>query len=551
MAQQAAVLGRKFRRDLLATVRGGDAAALDAPLARLADAGIVVRDPSGVEGLFEFRHALLRDAAYQSMLKGQRRALHADVGRAIESTFPVLKELEPDLVAQHWALAAEPERAARYGLKAARLSAMRSSNVEAVAQASAVMEQARLMPAGPARDAIEIEACVATMGPLIATRGYGAPEVAKLTTRALELAQTMGPPTEAGLAQAFPILYCQWSHLQVTGQVRDAHALATKIKLRSDAQTAVPPKIIGRRLLGTSQLLLGDPAQARTSLEDALALYDAAEHAGLAYVYGTDFGVMSKCHLAIACWHLGDLARCQSLDREAQDDAKALEHANTQGYALTHLCLLRALERDIGGMAGLATELIALSRQRELPFWGAVALGFVGWYETCAGKPADGVVKLLGGLQFMNRMNLVYWMPTYRTWLAEAQLAVGDTAAADQSLAEALRVVERGDERWFESECWRVRAKLDLARGAAVADVMRTLKQSLDAAASTGSRSFALRTAIDVCRLAARDPSHGWEEPPRELLERCLAPFRDGPLMADQRDALALLDAEPRPVASR
>jgi hypothetical protein len=289
--------------------------------------------------------------------------------------------------------------------------------------------------------------------------------------------------------------------------------------------------------------LRGRPMQAREQLEQALALYEPSAHAGLAYVYGTDFGVMSKCHLAFACWHQGALADSTRVGSEALDDAIAMEHANTLGYALTHLCLLRALERDIPAMAALAKQLIDLSRERELPFWGAVALGFIGWYETCAGKARDGLAKLLGGLQFMSRMNLVYWMPTYRTWVAEGQLAVGDLPAAEQSLADALNVVERGDERWFESECWRVRARLDIAQGLGATTALATLERSMTAARANESRSFELRTMLDAYRLLEGGHTDAWGASRRELLERCLAPFKNGPQMADQKEAGALLNA--------
>ncbi|MFO1302322.1 MAG: AAA family ATPase [Burkholderiales bacterium] len=542
VAQQAAVLGRRFRHDLLVAVHGSGEG-LEPALQQLVAAGVILPDESGAD-VYEFKHALLRDAAYQSLLKVQRRALHLQVGEAIETHYPELKELEPDLVAQHWAQAGEHGRAARQWLHAARLSAMRSSNVEALAQTTAAVDQVKQLPAGPQRDGLELAASVAMMGPLISTKGYGAPEVETLTARALELARCMGPPTPEGIATAFPILYCRWSHLQVTGRVREAHELARAIIAQSEAQPSIPPRIIGHRLLGTSQLLRGRPAEARAHLEQALALYDPSAHAGLAYVYGTDVGVMTRCHLAFAYWHVGDLAGSAREGAAALAAASAAEHANTTGYALTHLCLLRALERDIPGMAALAMSLVELSRVRELPFWGAVAMGFLGWHEACAGRSQEGLAKLLGGLQFMGKMNLVYWMPTYRTWVAEAQLASGDLDAAERSLADALDVVERGDERWFESECFRVRARLQIAQGHDRSVALATLAQAMKTASANESRSFELRTALDAYRLLEGDHAHAWGEPRRDMLQRYLAPFRDGPQMADQKEAAALLGKE-------
>ena len=549
VAQLAAVLGRVFRRELLAALHGGDAAALDEALSQLADAGIIERSDSEMRAGYRFKHALLRDAAYQSLLRGQRRTLHGQVGATIEASFPEIGELEPDLVAQHWALAHEHERAARYGLKAARLSGARSSNLEAMAQAAGVFEQASHMPDGPLREGIELEACVAMIGPLIATKGYGAPEVADITARALALCRKR-EQTAGGFERIFPILYCEWSHKQVTGQVRQAFDLAKNMLAHAEAQPSSGPKVIARRLMGTSLLLVGQPENARVNLEAAVALYDAKEHAALAYLYGTDFGIMSKCHLALVLWNLGFLGRAVAIGDEAQKEALAFGHANTLGYAWTHLLILRALCRDIPGMATLAKQVVEFAKERELPFWGAIAQGFIGWYEVQAGDAKRGLALLQGGLTFMHRLNLVYWMPTYLTWVSEACMRVGDLAEAERAITEALAVVERGGERWFESECWRVKARLEIAQGHDAAAAIVPLRRSIEVCRAHGSRSFELRTAIDLARLVVAGGQDLWPETPRDLLLRVLAPFADEPEMADQKEARALLatfDAPPPP----
>jgi class 3 adenylate cyclase len=551
VAQLAAVLGRVFRKDLLVAMHSEDAGKLDAALSQLVESGIVERAQSEMPSGYRFKHALLRDAAYQSLLRGQRRTLHAQVGTTIETSFPEIGELEPDLVAQHWAQAHEHERAARYGLKAARLSAARSSNLEAMAQAAGVFEQASHMPGGPLREGFELEACIAMIGPVIATKGYGAADVAEIANRALELSRKQ-EATPGGIERIFPILYCQWSHKQVTGQVREAFELAKAMLAQAEAQPATGPRVIGRRLLGTSLLLIGQPASARVSLEDAVALYDPREHASLAYMYGTDFGIMSKCHLALALWNLGMLRRANSIGDEAQAEALAFGHANTLGYALTHLCLLRALNREIAGMATLAKQLMDFSTERELPFWGAVALGFLGWYEVNAGRAAEGRVKLGGGLKFMHQLNLVYWMPTYLTWVSEASAIVGDLDEAERSLGEAVAVSERGGERWFVSECWRIRARLEIERGRGVEAALPHLQRSLDEARLNGSSSFELRSAIDQFRLVDPLRPEPWHTSAAEALECALAPFAAEPEMADQREARDLLaDRHPGQTGTR
>lgn len=540
VAQRAAILGRVFRHDLLAAMHDAESATFSAGLAQLVESGIIERADNELRAGYRFKHALLRDAAYQSLLRKQRRHLHGLVANAIETAFPDISELEPDLVAQHWASAGEHERAARQGLKAARLSAARSSNLEAMAQVAGAFEQAAQLSNGELREGIELEACIAMIGPLIATKGYGAPEVADISTRALELCSRRKDDGSGGIGRIFPILYCQWSHKQVIGKIGEASVLAKEFLELAEAQSATGPCVVGRRLVGTSVLLAGQPELARTYLESALALYDPKEHASLAYMYGTDFGVMSKCHLAVAYWHLGLLDEADSIGNAALKDALGFGHANTIGYALSHECLMRTLGRDAPGLASLAHQLLDFSRERELPFWGAIAQGLLGWYAVQSGDTSRGLAMLGAALAFMRKLNLVYSMPMNLTWVAEGCVLAHNFDEAGRTLAEALSLFDRGSERWFEPECWRVKARLEMESGQGVAAAVASLRKSIDVAEASGSRSFALRSTLDLARVLASH-GHPYPEPAAEMLQRALAPFLSGAGRADQAEARALL----------
>ncbi len=540
VAQHAAVLGRVFRHDLLSAMLGDETMKFSAGLSQLLESGIIERADNELRAGYRFKHALLRDAAYQSLLRRQRRHLHALVANTIETAFPDIGELEPDLVAQHWASAGEHERAARQGLKAARLSAARSSNIEAMAQATGVFEQAAQLPDGESREDIELEACIAMIGPLIATKGYGAPEVADISTRALDLCRRRKDDGSSGIGRIFPILYCQWSHKQVTGRIAEAGVLAKEFLELAETQSATGPRVVGRRLVGTSLLLAGHPDEARTYLESALVLYDPKEHASLAYTFGTDFGVMSKCHLAIAYWHLGLLDEADAIGDQALKDAARFGHANTIGYALSHECLLRTLSRDSPGLASLARQLVEFSRERELPFWGAIAQGLLGWHEVQSGDTSHGLAMLGAALAFMRKLNLVYSMPMHLTWVAEGCVRARSFDEAGRMLAEALSHFDRGAERWFEPECWRVRAHLQIESGEDTTAAIASLRKSIDLAQATRSCSFALRSTLDLARLAAAQPGL-LPEPATDALACALEPFHAETDRADQKEARALL----------
>jgi predicted ATPase len=544
VAQFASVLGRAFPHDLLASMHGPQTERLDEGLERLLEARIIERADGGTRAWYRFKHALLRDAAYQSMLRKQRRALHAKAALAIQESVEAIAAQGPDLLAQHWANAGEPVLAAQWGLKAARLSAARSSNIEAMSQLTAVLEQAAQMPEGETRDEIELEARVAMIGPLIATKGYGAPQIADITAQALELCRRRARGTDADASRVFPILYCQWSHKQVTGKAHEAHDLAKQLLELAEGQPNTAPILIARRLLGTSTLLAGGaPASARAHFEAALALYNALEHAALAYVYGTDFGIMSKCHLALALWILGSTGQAGRLSEEAQQEAAAFGHANTLGYALTHLCLLKSLQRDIAGMAELARRIMDLAKERELPFWRAIAELFFGGHEALVGDPQRGVVMIRDSFQFMRKLNLVYGMPVYLTWLGEACARAGDLQAAERHVDEALAVAESGGERWFEPESLRLKAGLLIEGGHGPAAAAAVLRRSIEFAAERGECSFELRSTVDLARLLVAGNEALWDEPAEKALERVLAPFANEPPGPDQAQARALLQA--------
>lgn len=541
VAQVASVLGRTFSRDLLESMQGPAVEHVHDGLSRLLEARIIEPAESGARAWFRFKHALLRDAAYQSMLRKQRRALHAKAALAIEAIGPTEAQV-PDLLAQHWAKAGDPVRAAQWGLKAARLSAARSSNLEAMSQVGAVFEQAAQMPEGDPRDEIELEACIALLGPLIAAKGYGAPDVARITENALALFDRHAGG-QADPARIFPVLYCQWSHKLVTGQVLEAQSLARKLLDRAEMQKQSGPILIGRRLLGTSiQHSGGPPREARAYFEAALELYNRQEHAALAYVYGSDFGIMSKCHLALSLWLLGSTGRANELSEEAQRDAIGFGHANTLGYALTHLGMLKWLQRDLQGVAKLSRQILDLSKDRALPFWGAIAQIYIGSCETSSGEPKRGLLMIRDGLEFVRKLNLAYGMPSFLMWLAQACARTGDLDGALRHANEALAVAETGGEQWFNPETLRFKASLLIAVGADPAEAVSLLRRSIEFAAERNERSFELRSTLDLARLLVKAPSL-WPDPVAPMLERALAPFASEPVEPDHAEARALLNS--------
>jgi hypothetical protein len=303
VAQLAAVIGRNFSPRILTAVaaRRGEAAA--PPLARLVEADIVRLDRDGPERVYSFKHSLVRDVAYSSLLRRDRRDLHALVAETIETEFPDVAEAEPAYLAQHLAEAGLIAEAARMWLKAAKQAAEKSANSEAIAQLQAALNQIRRLRPGREQNDLELDVQLALIGPTIAAKGYGAPDLASVSRRALDLCAALKDEV-----RIYPALYARWSYDRVTGDVLNACRLADEFLTLADRHGTRTGRMIGHRLLGTSLMLTGRFRSAREHLERCVALYDADLDQSAAVTYGVDARITALSLLSTVAWHLGDSA---------------------------------------------------------------------------------------------------------------------------------------------------------------------------------------------------------------------------------------------------
>ena len=533
IAQLASVIGRSFSHRLLATVAREHHDRLDASLDRLRASGLIGLERNDDEMVYSFKHALVRDVAYYSLLKRQRRELHARVAEEIELQLPEIANREPDYLAQHLSEAGRTSRAAQMWLKAAKQAAERSANLEAVAQLNTALEEIRKLPAGLERDNLELNAQIALIGPTIALQGWGADAVAAVSSRAIELCHALDNDP-----RVFPALYARWSYLRVASDIGQAGALARDFLALAELKGTRADRMVGHRLLGTS-LLDGETEKARDHLERAAKLYDATADRATAVIYGTDVQVTSLSNLCVSCWLLGRVTEAVAHGQDALEYADRLSHAHTFGYACAHVCMLYTLERDVGMVQALAQRLLARAIEREIPLWILVARSFLGWSEVESGGLAEGIdtlEKLRGSFQ---NAHLVYWLPTYLCWLAEAYVRTDKLAEARLCLEQARNVFSRGGNYWYEVECLRIEGRLAAhpqINDAALAE--RCLEQALALARQRGQRGFALRAAGSLAGLLA---AKGQTERAHELLQHELEFFADQPDRGDRSDAKALL----------
>ena len=358
---------------------------LGSALDRLIAAGLLFRQGVPPYATYLFKHALVQDAAYGTLLREPRRALHARIADALEGQFAEIAERQPELLARHCSEAGLIEKAASLWGKAGQRSLARSALVEATEQLTRALGQIATLPATTALRREQIALQVALITPLMHIKGHAATETKAAADRArllIEQAEALGEPPEDPLL-LFSVLWSFWAtnYVRFNGEaIRD---LAAQFLALAQKQGATVPLIIGHRLIGTSLLLTGEIAQARTHLDEGIALYDPAKHRPLTTRFGQDARVTILSYRSLALWLLGYPKAALADTDQALSDARDIGQTATLMYALAHAPLTRIPCGDYAAAKAEADELLALADDKGVLFWKAAGMG----YEGCAFCP--------------------------------------------------------------------------------------------------------------------------------------------------------------------
>ncbi|MCZ6812388.1 MAG: AAA family ATPase, partial [Planctomycetota bacterium] len=535
VAQLAAVLGRMFEHELLAAVSPLGRDDLDKALEQLVGAGLVYRRGLAPNETFEFKHALVQEAAYQSLLKSTRQQHHARVAQVIEERFPETAETQPELLAQHFSEAGLAEAAIPHFHRAGQRAAERSANLEAIAHLTRGLELLETSPETPEHAKQELALQIALTGPLIAVRGYTAPETERTYARALELCKQIGDTPEI-----FPVLYGTHAFHFVSGRMTNAHQLGEEFLNLAESQQDDALRMVGHRLLGTDSQFIGNLTVARGHLEQAVALYQPERHRSLTFLYGQDVKVAALSMLQWNLWLLGHPDQALEHSQEALDLARAFSHANTLGYALSVSGIFDSLRRDWQGARRNADSILALTAEHGLPFWTGFARMSLGRALAAQGRVADGIASMKEGLTTFRTQHSGVFMPMYLVWLAEAYGEAGTAEEGLKLLDEAEAVMETGGERWYEAEANRVRGELLLARLARNrAKAEAAFRHAIEVARGHEAKSLELRAATSLARLWGENKKR---DEARDLLAPVYGWFTEGFDTTDLKDAKALLD---------
>ena len=393
IAQTASALGQTFDRDVLqALVSSTEQGTVGPALERLEAARLIERVEHDTTARYAFRHALMRDAAYNSVVRTRRRTLHGRIGGLLRDTLQGAGSARPELVAQHFATAGMAFDAAEQYEVAASRAAARLTHAEAAEHCQSGLEQLG-KTSDERRADLEIRLQIMLASQITVTRGNADPAVEAAFDRAREVAEQIGD--ERWLRRALRGLHT--FHL-VRGDIGQGLQISHRVKELSLSDDDPGQRIQVHRPHGLTLLYLGRFEEARRELLCAVSLYDADAHASHKFTYGSDPLVLARSHLGWVEWFLGDGERAKHECAAAVEIARAIDHPHTLAFALAFQCCLAEFDDDAPAAQRYAAELVHIAERHEYAYWLAWGRILGGWAEAMLGERAGGAANLIRGL---------------------------------------------------------------------------------------------------------------------------------------------------------
>jgi class 3 adenylate cyclase/predicted ATPase len=532
VAQVGAVIGREFSFELVAALVPLAEPELMGALARLVADGLVFQRGSPPDATYVFKHALVQDAAYESLLRSRRQVLHARTAQALESQFSELVRGQPETVAHHWANAGIPVRAAEYWTAAGQLALARSATTEALTHFRAALAEVAKLPESAERDERELAVQRATGSAMVAAHGFAAPETGQAYARALELTERLGD-----FGEMFPVLYGLCLYRLYRAELAAARAAAERLVGLAATGSDTGFLFFAHRAAGVSALPSGDFTGARQHLQCALSLYQSAEHRRPAFVYAFDPRVVCLDYLARTLLPLGEIQQAVQLSDEALDEARRLSHRNSLCLPLFYGAVLHQQLGEADRVAGLVAELEQIAREERFPIWAAGARILQGWLAANAGRPGVGGELIVGGICDWQATGARLMEPYFRSLLAEAKAAEGHLDQAADLLCGAIEQTDATGELWYAAELHRGLAETLRVQGD-VAGACAELRAALEIATRQCASLWRLRSALAL-GICLADAGEG--ERAVALLEPLLADADACRGAADRVEAMRLL----------
>lgn len=535
IALMAAVIGRPFAAPLLARCTTLPIAAVEESLQKLTDNGTLHMRLDRSSPTYEFRHALLRDVAYRSLLKSTCRTMHQRVADALVATYPQISDLEPEVLAHHLTEAGAGERSFELWQRAGEIAVHRSANHEAVVHLRKALATLDAMPRTEASLDRRLAMLITLIAPLLAATGYGSPQLDEAIEEAIDLCREIGSTD-----RIFPILYGRWLFTQAIGRHRMALSLAQEYLELATQHSDVMPKLGAYRALAWSHFNLGEPLRADEYLTRARLAYDQQLHRQFALLYGTDHEIGIGCGMVQTFWVLGRVREAWQAGEAVLARARATNHGLSLFLAgQWGGCLLNALLGRWPEVTELAIEMERNGSKHTVH--GAMIAGH--FYRRLAEAFQSGSLEaqIDAGAAIDSAIGAGYMlmMPFWMIILADSYLLAGRPSEAEKWLNRAEQSITMTDDRWAEPELYRLRAELHAAMGQ-TEEAFKQLLHAMAIARECGAKSWELRVATSLAALARQnDGLRSSEVPLADIIADIDAPFE----YADLRRARELLAA--------
>ena len=495
--QTGSVIEREFSYELIKMVSDLAEEELLSHLSVLKDSELLYERGIFPQSAYIFKHALTQEVVYSSLLLKRRKHIHEKIGRAIETLYPERLEEFYEMLAYHYTEAGCHEQAVAYWQQAGQRALQRSANMEALDHLTKGLEGLKTLPDTPVRTQLELDFLIALGLAHRLTRGYTAPEAARIYTRARKVCQQVGDTPK--LAQ---VLFGLSIYHLGRADYRTAQELGEQLLAEARRQRDAGLMLEAHRVLGSTLYYTGEFSAARAHLEQGIALYDQQQHRSHTELFGFDPGAVCHAIAALALSVLGYPDQAQQRIQTALTMAQATSHPHSLGAALNWVTELHQHCGEPQVVQEHAERSLAFSSEQGFPHWVAWATQNRGWALAIQGRSKEGIAQLHQGRDMLQDLGLEIAMTGILGNLTEAYGHAGQPEAGLQAVAEALKLVEQTGERKYEASLYRTKGELLLGLSADHrTEAESCFHQALAVARRQQAKLFELRAATSLSRL--------------------------------------------------
>ncbi len=498
IAQYASVIGREFSLRLLAEVSGLTEQSLRNGLEKLVQSELVYQCGSMSDPTFIFKHAMVQEAAHESLLHSERRDLHAQTARALQLKFPQLAQTQPELLAQHYTQAADAQSAIVFWISAGQRSIERCAFVEAISHLREALNLLARLPASAERDEQELDVQMTIGGAITATSGYGALQVGQAFDRALELCRKLNKPEKL-----FPTLYGIGGFHLIRSELDKTRRIAEEILDHAKHCSDATPTLLGCRLLGATLFLTGDYRGARDHLNQAVALYDVDKHPAMISVNSEDYLTTGLAYLSFVNVMLGSLDQGFEASHRSLAHARQLGHLYSVAYALQFSAAMHQLRGESAAVRERSAELIDLCIEQGYPHFLGAGHTLQGWAMVDEGQSEEGLNVLQTGINEWVSLGGACYVPWGLSMLSDALAKAGMVDRALSTAIQGIELTQKSGEKWFKAELVRQRGEMLLMGGgkSAEAKAEASFQEALSIARDSSATLWELRAAMSLAQL--------------------------------------------------